>query len=460
MPQLVWLIDEAQRRVNLLQAEVKRRHDRATNNPDDEKLHYSQILTLNTMMQILFQRQNDLLKKLRTSSAAFGPDYRQLLAEIAGAQGLWRVFDYIFEQRQDAQALPLLDTADLIAHSCYRPCIDLARQWGLFDQEFREPPLTYLDAVHSPLAAARTSRVQSLGMYVGRYREQQLPVPITVLPFDHITSLWLFSALAHEVGHHLDQDLHAPNQPNLSGELQGLVLGSLTSGARRADQWARWCPEILADTFGILLGGAGFVYTMGSFLLPLAGVAEDAHGDDREDTDHPPGMVRLELLIQMVRQLNRPLLNAAADWLAAQSAALPQPADLASYRGESAIVAKRLFEAPFAALGGRRLAALAPRLDTDLQLAENLARALLGQGAYPDHMTFPYRLVPSAAQIALVRLAKPDAQAQQSLHDSALAFFQQIPLPAQALGPDAADAAPSDDYIRQLTERIQFNFTM
>ena len=27
-------------------------------------------------------------------------------------------------------------------------------------------------------------------------------------------------------------------------------------------------------------------------------------------------------------------------------------------------------------------------------------------------MTFPYRLVPSAAQIALVRLAKPDATAQ------------------------------------------------
>ncbi len=404
MPQLVWLIDEAQRRVNLLQAEVKRRYDRATNNPDDEKLHYSQLLTLNTMMQTLFQRQNGLLQKLRAAGTTSGADYRQLLTEIAGAQGLWRVFDYIFDQRQDAQAQPLLDTADLIAHSCYRPCIDLARDWKLFDQEFREPPLTYLDAVHSPLAAARSSRVQSLGMYVGRYRDQQLPVPITVLPFDHITSLWLFSALAHEVGHHLDQDLHAPNQPNLSAELQGLVLDALTTTPRRADNWARWCAEILADAFGILLGGAGFIYTMGSFLLPLAGAVEDAHEDDREDAEHPPGMVRLELLVQMVRQLNKPLLNAAADWLAAQSAALPAPADLATSRAESASVAKTLFASSFAALGGRRLAALAPRLDTDLQLTENLARALLGQGAYPEPYDLP---VPAGAASGADRPGAP-----------------------------------------------------
>lgn len=451
---LPWLMAEVTQRARLLRLDVEQRYRQTVAKDPSEDLHYSQSLSLCTMMNTLFHRQDALFAGLRADgNAALSGKYRELLVEITGSQALWHIFQRIFDQRADAYARTILDTADLIAYECYSSCIRQAVAWGLVkDGQFREPPLTCLDAVHSPLAAARTSPVQSLGMHVGLYHAVQLPIPITILPIDHITSLWLFSVLPHEVGHHLDQDLHGPDLPSLSSELQTLIRSSpLITNAVRRDDWGRWCPEILADVFGVLLGGAGFAYTLGSLLIPLAAAAG---GSPVTSGAYPPSLVRLHLLIQLLQSINQPSLTTAADWLEQQIAALKPADSLAPAIAEGQAIARLLIERTFAALGTRRLIDLVPTLADDLQAAEALAGAFLGTASHqPDPRTCAYRLVPSAAQIALVRLADPDEAALKRLHEQALAFAGKIIRPQRALN---AGFMPSDAYIQQLSERIRF----
>jgi hypothetical protein len=462
MAQLPWLIEEVQRRAKPLETNVNQRTNDAKDHSDSDeyKLHYSQILALDDMMRVFFDRQKALIQSLQMSGFS-DKSYQQLLAEIAGSQDVWRVFQYIFDQRKDKKTKQLLDAADLIAYDCYHTCIEVARSWGLFDREFREPPLTYLDAVYSPLAATRTTPVKSLGMAVGRYREQSLPVPITVLPFDHITSFWLFSAICHEVGHHLDQDLHASNTPNLSAEFQSIVDQTLVhKSIERRDLWRYWCSELVADIFGVLLGGAGFAYTLASFLIPLIpsnGQAADqsltyeqAHTDE-----HPPTLVRLDLLVHLLRHIDHQSLNSAADWIEQQQAIVAQPAAFSQYQQEIALLVPVLLDRNLEALSGRPITALVPSLADDLEQTETLLKAWQAGTPGLETLTFPFRLVPAAAQIALILVDNPKASAIAQLHDTAFGFFKALEWPEQAL---AGLDSPSPDYLKRLSEGLQFNF--
>jgi hypothetical protein len=275
---------ELQRRADLLSQEINAWMGRASSNIEGFGIHKSQFEQLKNMMDALLARQELLLTNLDPAlpRQQFAEHYLRLLKEITGTHELWRVFSYIFNQLVEERLGPLVDAACLVAADCYLTVLNRARFRGVIAEgEFREPPLVYLEAELSPATASRGRKVQALGFPVRQYRQLSLPIPIVTLPLDQATSPWLFCSLHHEVGHNLDQDL------KLGRELkQGLEQALKAAGVpdERSQNWKKWSEEILADAFGVLLGGAGFAYSLSCFLMLVAPVSivlttEDEHPD-------------------------------------------------------------------------------------------------------------------------------------------------------------------------------------
>src|SRR5262249_10181450 len=128
---------------------------------------------------------------------------------------------------------------------------------------FREPPLTYFNAMLSPAAITRRHTLNKVGLQLYSELERQLPISVISIPVHDVVGLWTFCSLYHEVGHLLDNDI------GLRAELAGAISAlaeQQSLGAARVASWQRWVPEMLADAFGVLLGGAGFGYAMVSLL--------------------------------------------------------------------------------------------------------------------------------------------------------------------------------------------------
>jgi hypothetical protein len=450
----LWLLAEIAHRMRILHDDIAAHTIAVDANEAGQGIHQSQVATLQTMMEILLQRQDKLFTELASnlSPAVMAKTYADLLGEIAGSHGLWRLFRTIFAQRLDPAEKRLLDAADLIAEDCYRPCIQVARDWGLIDGEYREPPLVWIDAGTSPLTFPRQSEARALGMTLRPYLTERLPIPIIVLPPDHAGCFWHFSTIHHEVGHDLDQDLRRSGKgQRISEELcQQLVDRLADAGIDAASRqvWLRWADEIVADAFGVLLGGAGFAACLVALLLPqLPGRTEVTRGDE-----HPDAFVRIELIAQMLERCAVSQLNAGAIALRERIADLPHPADLKPFLDQATIVAELAIATPLDALGGHALRDLAPDLADDTRRTQALADYLAGATAGPPQEWIRRRLVAPAAQLALQQIEAPDEQALAELHERALAFAESLERPA-FLG----DSGPATSFIRTLAREISFS---
>src|SRR5207248_3128696 len=99
------------------------------------------------------------------------------------------------------------------------------------------------------------STIGDLGFPIYHYKHWYLPVSVIALPLDHTAAIWTYCSLYHEVGHLLNHDLDL--YPTLRTPLRKRLLTGGTS-EYHCRVWDKWLTEMIADTFGILLGGAGF----------------------------------------------------------------------------------------------------------------------------------------------------------------------------------------------------------
>ncbi|MCS6839776.1 MAG: hypothetical protein NZ701_03230, partial [Roseiflexus sp.] len=449
----VWALPEIRRRVAALRVEVDERRKAAENNLAGAGVNRSQLRALDVMMDELLERQDRLLQQAEAAASATerASRYAELQREIVGAHGLWRLFRFIFDQRHDEPGRTLLRAADVIAADCYNSMMATAVRWQLLRDEVRPPPLTFFDAEFSALTASRGAEARAFGLALGRYRRLRLPLPVILLPSDQAESLWLYTTLHHEVGHNLDQDLRPPGGRLISEELSRHATSVLD--AIRERDWERWMPEIVADAFGVLLGGAGFGYTMAALLL-AAPVAE------RPDPgEHPNTPLRLRLLAELLRRCALPQFDAVAGWIDQALAAVPVPTALHPYLDDVAAVAAMTLDMPLMALGQRPLCQLAPDLAGEATLIEQLACHLLDPQAQPPNAHgYPWRLVPAAAQYAVARLTAPDTEALNEIHTRALAFLNSAVPQSLLLGDDAAGplSAGRKDFWKRLAAALEF----
>lgn len=450
---------DIQRRAGILPEEVNRWKNIADQdaaspikNVGKNGIYQSQIEVLKLMMDGLQERQTELLKQLVPTSSpeVFASSYLNLADEIVSAHEIWRIFRYIIGLHKDANLGPLVDAAGLVARDCYLTCMNKARDWGLVpEDQFRAPPLVYLEAEMSPSTASRGFSAGSLGFPLRRYRNMRLPIPLILLPSDNASSMWMLCTLHHEVGHNLDQDL------NLQPELATLLLTRLQKEGvpvERQKRWSLWTAEILADAFGILLGGAGFAHALSWWLLVLA---PDPKFQTLNTEDvHPPYYVRVHLIAAMLRWFKIPALDQAADLIMQSWDALPRPDWVASYTADSKIIADFLFSEPLQALGNHSLKDLGPDLADDVRRAADLERFLRDNVSRPDvklPTSAKWRHVPVAAQLAFINKQNLDSSALDNIQERALSYLGEIDRPNKMSG-----ATGAQDFFRGLMRDLKF----
>ena len=416
-------------------------------------IHQSQISALKEMMDGLQARQTELLDQLNPSGPLleFSTAYLKLSDEIVSAHELWRIFRYIIALHEDATIGPLIDAADLIAVDCYLTCMNKVREWKLVaDNEFRAPPLVFLEAEMSPSTASRGYSAGALGFPLRRYRNMRLPIPLILLPSDTATSMWMLCTLHHEVGHNLDQDL------KLQAEMSGLLLTRLQQHGTSQDiqkMWWQWTAEILADAFGVLLGGAGFAHALCWWLLVLA--PEPTFQAFNPDDVHPPYFVRIHLIAAMLRQFKIAALDDAARSIMDTWEAQERPGWVELYVADSDVLADVFMNQPLAALGGRPLSDLGPDLADDIERVARL-ESFLGTGiSSPDPKlasSARWRHIPVAAQLAFIAQATPDSASLDQIQKRAFAYLSNLDRPQKMAG-----LADKSKFFRQLVNDLKFN---
>lgn len=427
---------ELNRRTELLPDEIEEWNKQSNANSYGMGIHQSQVRAVSRLFEGMLKNQDTLKRELDPAKAAsmgqedFTQKRQQLEQSLTGTHSIMSTFRYIFSQRDDTQPYKkILDAADLIAAYCYLPCIKLANRWNQKpDENYREPPLIYLNAKLSPAAITRRHYFGLIGLELQGEEELQLPISVISLSFHDTTAFWALSSIYHEVGHVLDQDL------GLRAEL-GVKLTAKLANSPNVALWGKtWLGEIIADVFGVLLGGAGYSYALMNMLFKTK--TEVVDGDLGV---HPNSYVRMFLISALLQRTGINSLQGIADKILTEWKALyGEPAAWKSYVDECSAVAEVLLEQPLDALSGKCLLDFArdneqfqnaPDLQADYQLGVQLAKYLVTGiqdnelvGAMQNGESL-IRLVPAAAQLAMQEV-KADYEAKLKLiHDNALDFL-------------------------------------
>jgi hypothetical protein len=414
-------------------------------------LSSTQRLALVDMMDELFARQRTAFDQLTaaTEAPAFADEHAELLLEMAGAHELWRVFRFILAEHEDDRLREAVQAAGRVAEDCYALCIRRARTWGVLDpSQFREVPLVFLEAVESPATANRRDSVQAVSAAVREFRNMKLALPIVLLPFDYAASIWSFCGLHHEVGHNIDQDLRI--LPDLRGQLPDIGL----TGAEVL--WRRWAGEILADSIGVALGGAGFAASLGALSLLLTPSAKQAEIDGQ--AVHPPFAIRVRLIAEMLRLTGIAAHATMADELIALWETLSMPAWVDPFVADAPKVATLFLATKVPALKDHAVLELNPNPALDHTRTQALAAFFLEAGPRPEprkEAGMHPRLVPAAALLA-VRGAEATANVLRRIHASAVAYLKLFP-PGDTLGAADALLPQRRSYLRALTRSLDFS---
>ena len=282
--------------------------------------------------------------------------------------------------------------------------------------------------------------------------ELKLPISVLSLPFDHTAAFWTYCALYHEVGHPLDQDLQIAE-----------ALENHVEAAVAPERWARWrwwLREIIADAFGVMLGGVAYARSLARLLMRAA---SDMRVIDPEDR-HPNSYIRLFLVTSMLRvfhgQRQGQEFAAAADELEnlwrTRYAATPQ---LDAFEQECTAVASAVLGTQLEALRGHAVQEFGVNVGSDHRIMLALSQWMRVGG--PQSAVYAARHTAGAAQLALdpaIADAAADDTAMRAvlerIHGKARELVAALPRPNWLAGP--GDAAARRRYFRELSLDLSF----
>jgi hypothetical protein len=440
---------ELQRRVNLLPQEVNELKLMTDKNIEGMGIHQSQISTIKMTLDELLGQQAEAITGLspKMPVADFADKRGEIEDILTATHSIMATFRYIFDQRNESTHYKsILDMADLVAANCYLPPIKLSNRWREKPADhFREPPLTYLNAMLSPAALTRRHTIKKVGLQPAAGLQKQLPISIISLPFHDTVAVWTLCSLYHEVGHLLDNDigLQAELSEKITGELQ-----KKSATAERIANWQFWVEEMIADTFGVLLGGAAFAYAIANLLFRPSNdikVVSDDH--------HPNEYVRIYIVGALLKHTGiKAFAEAATQIEDMWHKIYGDIAELSGYLPECEVVAKCLLNAKMKALNDHALIELSPGLKGDHEKIDELATWLRDDFARPEPKNYTFRLVPAAAQLALTGVTDDFEHQYEAIHQRALEFASDIERP-KFLDPTGISPARMD-YLKGLAKKI------
>jgi hypothetical protein len=299
--------------------------------------HHSQIRALIGSLQVPVEHLRNRI------AASDGPvTWTSVEQELLRIHAVWDLFRQKFALRDVEVFRPYLDLADDFTWACYQPAQRLgAGPHNVPLEEVREPPLTFLGHVFAPFAIQRgSSYATGVGAVVMgdadlRGAVERLPIPLVAVPWFQLRHLPDALVLAHEVGHHVENDF------GLTPTLHQLAHAALTSApALRERQWQGWLGEVFADIYGTLAAGPAFGQTLADFAATgpaaTAGTAE-----------YPPVRLRIRCVAETLGQVFSALKD---DLLARWAADFPaEPAS--SYDEDAALLVPSLVTGPYPEFG-------------------------------------------------------------------------------------------------------------
>ncbi|MGW7360502.1 hypothetical protein ACWGI0_28715 [Streptomyces sp. NPDC054802] len=171
---------------------------------------------------------------------------------------LWDFFRSKLVMRSLPRQRIVLDAADELAWSLYEPF----RRAATSGTPNFEPPLTFFGRHPVPFATPRGSAFERLLPFGkqrtkdGKAAAQYLPFPLIGIPWSSGRHLPALLAVAHETGHHIEDDLH----------LAVPLTAHLRSHARLRPaplaQWEQWLGETFADICATLACGKAYLWAL------------------------------------------------------------------------------------------------------------------------------------------------------------------------------------------------------
>lgn len=434
-------------------------------NAEGMGIHRSQVRAIKKLLEGLLQKQQNLLSTFADAPNAgalpreeFTLKRERLQDVMTGTHSVMAIFNYVFEQRKNQDYRAMLDAADLLATYCYQPCIDLANKWRKEPEgTFREPPLTYLNAASSAAAIARHETLGEIGLALFSGMDLLLPIPVISFAFHDTAVFWSLCSLYHESGHLLSLEL------GLSEALKEFMQARLNDSPNKQQWGDLWLEEMVADTFGVLLGGAGYAYSLMNLLFNTASEVITDSGVGA----HPNSYVRVFLLCSLLRTTGVVELGEVATAIEAEWREFygDPPAFLQRFVSECDAVAEVLLHQPLAPLHEKCLHDFARNNENVLDLpdcARDHNRVVLLADHFRKLENRPVdannsswiRLVPAAAQMA-VRATKTEVVNNlQGISSRAATFLNSLPHPAFLAG---GSPAVHNAYIDGLVESLDFS---
>jgi hypothetical protein len=425
-------------------------------------IHQSQVAAINILFDELEKTQAGVLAALvpAVDLPTFKRKRLELEQQLTGTHGILSIFRFVLGQRKDPRYYrATLDFADLVAADCYRPCLERAAGWNAIDAKlFRAPPLTYLNTLLSPAAFTSRHAFGAFKMPIEGNSELKLPISIVSLPFHHTSAIWTFCALHHEVGHIIDQDL---------GVYESIrPLMEATIAEDRKSIWVGWLREMIADSFGVLLGHAGYAQLLAKMLLlPDALVTEPNPADK-----HPTPYIRIMLLAALLKTTGVPQLSQLADAVTMEwREAYAEPPALKPFVDDCGAVANLLMNSGLPALKNHTIRDFASTAEISSEHAATMKLAgYLRMGKLrPQPADLRARLVPVAAQVAVSAVTENYDEKGAVIHERAVEYMSDLraTMP-NLLGPEdeflagraqGASGAAREQHYRQLVRDLNFS---
>ncbi|MFH9613653.1 hypothetical protein ACH4MM_07845 [Streptomyces pratensis] len=196
---------------------------------------------------------------------------------------LWDFFRSKILLRQAPRYKEILQVTDELAWSLYEPVMRTATS----PQGPREPPLTFPSRQPVPFATPRGSNFEDLLAYGkqrtldGRKASKCLPVPLISLPWSSGRHLPALLAVAHETGHHIEDDFALT--PSLLAQLREHA----GVPAERLALWEQWLGEAFADICATLACGPAYLWALSDVLQATGEIRMEA------SSSYPPNRLRI-----------------------------------------------------------------------------------------------------------------------------------------------------------------------
>jgi hypothetical protein len=224
----------------------------------DLEKHHSQVARISAQINSAMEVLVEEIENPKPGQAA-----EEIEARILDLHKVWNFFRSKLVLRSFRHFRDYLAIADELAYDCYKPVTE-ARGEG-----FREPPLTFFNEESSPYAMAR-NRSYAFAIAGGSIANeaasallQSLPVPVIGIPWFQQGHLPDLAIVAHEAGHHVEDDLELAPQLDLA---LNTALNNANLDAVRLAAWLSWRGEVFADVYATLAIGRAFPFALLDFL--------------------------------------------------------------------------------------------------------------------------------------------------------------------------------------------------